>query len=490
MHIIFVHTPIPLRSIEGRQEYWYNFDKRYYAAHPKARLMKKFMWELPHWMTWLGGVLEYEGFTSMEALDFYTDCAVLDGIDEARIYNTLIGHPGDVYLFSPMTPNLPHALQIADMVKEIYPKSIVMLGGVIATPLHEKVAAHPSVDYVIRDRGEYALPALLKAIKNQGDLSKVKNVTFKAPNGRIVVNPDLYPYLPTDQLPFPKVDLFPSSVGEDLRYLRQVYALGCPYQCPFCTIQTIGRKPQYFSIERVISEIRAYQAHYGKHHHIYFGDETFTVHVGRTLDLCAALKAEGDITYDCQTRLNCLLDTRLPRALFESGCCWLEIGIETANQDTQDLFKQRNKLNATTEILSRLRDEGIPVCTFMVAGFPNESLDEMKRSVEWICSSIDDGLLTASYLSTLVPHPGTPFYEHPEMHGMTIHHQNYEFYHEDLPPVFDSKYATSEEVHALFIQATKDIGEAMGRTPYLKALAHHFDSGLLDYDYMRTANYQ
>ena len=145
MHIIFIHTPMPHRTVPERGRYWANFDERYYDFHPYARPLKKYLWELPHWVTWLGGVLYDQGFRSMEALDFYTDCGIVDGIDTEQIYNTLKAHPGDVYLFSPMTPNLPQALQIAEMVKELNPNSTTIFGGVVATPMHEEVAQEAGV---------------------------------------------------------------------------------------------------------------------------------------------------------------------------------------------------------------------------------------------------------------------------------------------------------------------------------------------------------
>ena len=79
MHIIFIHTPMPHRTVPDRGRYWANFDERYYDFHPYARPLKKYLWELPHWVTWLGGVLYDQGFRSMEALDFYTDCGIVDG---------------------------------------------------------------------------------------------------------------------------------------------------------------------------------------------------------------------------------------------------------------------------------------------------------------------------------------------------------------------------------------------------------------------------
>jgi anaerobic magnesium-protoporphyrin IX monomethyl ester cyclase len=126
-----------------------------------------------------------------------------------------------------------------------YPKSINIFGGVISTPLHKQVASHPAVDYVVRDRGELALPALLKSIATSDDITRVKNLTYKDKEKQLFSSSDTYPYLEPKAIPFPYYDLFPKSVGDNLRYIRQNYALGCPFRCSFCTIQTIGRKPGY-----------------------------------------------------------------------------------------------------------------------------------------------------------------------------------------------------------------------------------------------------
>lgn len=461
MHIAFVHTPMPIRNVENRQSFWRSLDTRYYSVHSSAQPMREWLWELPHWMTWLGGVLESEGFTSMEVLDFYTNYAKLDGIDDVGIYRILASHPADVYLFSPMTPNLPYAFRIADMIKSLHRQSIVVFGGVVATPLRCEIARYPSVDYVVFGRGEYALPALLRFLEGRIAMSELGNLAFRSNTGKVVTTPFVFPSMPPHSIPFPKVNLFPEDAGENIRYIRQVHALGCPFSCPFCTIQTIGQKPSYFASNRVISEIEAYRSYYGGHHHIYFGDETFTLNVPRTLQFCLALETHGNIQYDCQTRLSCLQDNRLAKALYRSGCRWLEIGIETANQLSHDLYKQRTNVTSVETILPKLRDEGVPACSFLMVGFPNENVDDMKRSIEYACSLIQRGLLHASYLSIFVPYPGTPFFERPGDFNMTLHHHDYEYYHEELPPVFDSSLSRSEDVYDVFIQGLRDLGRTM-----------------------------
>src|SRR5262249_24213947 len=161
---------------EQRRTFWRNFDIRYHATHRGLRHMRKNLWELPHWMTWLAGVLVHHGYTNLSTLDFYTSECALSGVNTERILKSLQNNPADVYLFSPMTGNLTFALEIADLIKSLYPRSKNIFGGVIATPLREEVAAHPSVDVVVHGRGEYALPNLLDAMCCHQDISKVGNL--------------------------------------------------------------------------------------------------------------------------------------------------------------------------------------------------------------------------------------------------------------------------------------------------------------------------
>jgi radical SAM superfamily enzyme YgiQ (UPF0313 family) len=124
------------------------------------------------------------------------------------------------------------------------------------------------------------------------------------------------------------------------------------------------------------------------------------------------------------------------------------------------------KLDPIEETLMKLRDEGIATCSFMVNGFPNQTIDDMKRSIEWVCTLIAKDLLQASYLFGLVPYPGSEMFEHPEKFGMTLHHKNFKLYHEEMPPVFDSPYAKSDAVYEQFLSGVKNLGQAMSKKAY------------------------
>ncbi|BAG17402.1 radical SAM protein [Streptomyces sp. SID4928] len=455
--------------VAQRKDFWRNFDIQYHATHPGLRHMKNNMWELPHWMHWLGGVLVEHGYDDLQVVDLYTEPNAFS--EPGRLAGEVVeaaarAHPADVYLFSPMTVNLYYAYAISDVVKRVHPGAVVVYGGVAATPLAHEVARHPSVDYVVVDRGERALPALLDALAGGGDVADVGNLVYRREGGATARTSRRYPDLMPADIPFPKVDLFPPGTGEDIRYLRQVYALGCPYKCTFCTIQTIGRRPEYFPLDRVIKEIRAYQKHYGDHHSIYWGDETFTLHPEYTLELLEALEQAGDIRYDCQTRLNCLTDDRILRKLKSSGCQWVEIGLETGFQESHETHKHHMKLDAVRDTLKRVRDAGLAACSFTVNGFPDQSPDDMRRSIDWVCRLLDEDLLQATYLFGLVPYPGSAMFEHPERFGMKLLHRDFRLYHEDLPPVFATEKADPDQVYEVFLEGLDLFARAMDKPPY------------------------
>lgn len=469
MDIVFVHTPMASVSISEREGFWKSFDLKYIEAHPKYRIMKTNLWELPHWMLWLAGVLIDNGFNSLKVADFYSNFnGDLEGIDFEAVNNILQKFEADIFLFSPMTANLHFAIQIAEVIKQLYPKSHVIFGGVIATPLHKTIIQNPNVDCIVVDRGEYALPKLLNSIKNGETFNNVGNLTYKGNSGEVISSSIRYPNFPLHSLPNPKINLFPKEAGASLRYIRHVYGLGCPYECSFCTIQTIGQSPSYFPIDKVISQIFDYNNYYGKHHHIYWGDETFTLNKKKTLELCAALKEVGSIHYDCQTRLNCITDINVMKSLYESGCRWVEIGIETFNQESHNLFKHRTKIIDIEDTFKKMKDEGLNVCTFMLNGLPNQTLNDMKYSIDWICDLLERDLVKASYFSNVVPFPGSPFFDTAEKCGIQLHHTSFKYYNEDLPPVFDTKYGTSEEINKVFLEGLKQIAEVTSHNAKLK----------------------
>ncbi len=72
-------------------------------------------------------------------------------------------------------------------------------------------------------------------------------------------------------------------------------------------------------------------------------------------------------------------------------------------------------------------------------------------------------LLQAYYLQVVVPYPGSDMYDHPEIYGMMLHDRDYRYYNEDMPPVFDSPRAKSDEIYKQFQYGLPVLGQAMAK---------------------------
>lgn len=469
--ICFVHTPMVSFGNQAKKDFWREFDRRYYRMHPHATPVDASIWELPHWIPWLAGVLKANNFNNINYCGLYDPVSVFNGVDEDVLIKDLKEKPSDVFLFSPMTHNLHLAKEMAAIVKQIYPKSTNIFGGVIATPLSDKIIKDPNIDYIVVDRGEYALPELLDSIffDKQKNISELRNVVYyDSKVDKIFESSSKHPPMLPKDLPFPYYDIFPKELGKRLRYIRLNYGLGCPFHCAFCTIQTINQATNYFPVSRVIEELRAYRSHYGKDHIIYFGDETFTLDKHRTFEVCDALEKEN-VIFNCQTRLMSMNNRKELQQMYKSGCRWLETGIETLNFRSMFFWKQHSNARKTRDILAKARDEGIPVCSFMIHGLPDQTLDDMRRSTDELSKLLQDGYLHATYYDQLVPHPGSKIFCNPENYGIKLRHYDLRLYTEEGSAVYDTQHATAEEINKLYAKCTKQLTEVMAYTPYLGA---------------------
>jgi len=147
---------------------------------------------------------------------------------------------------------LPHAhgaLGIAELLKRVKPDAKVLLGGLSATYFHEELIAHPSVDFVLRgDSTEEPCRQLLSALRQGTPLDLVENLTFKRPDGSVVVNPLTFVPSDLDWIDVPAYDFMTHAVFkyrsladflpylEWLRYPSTMLlnARGCTYDCAIC----------------------------------------------------------------------------------------------------------------------------------------------------------------------------------------------------------------------------------------------------------------
>jgi len=147
---------------------------------------------------------------------------------------------------------LPHAngaLGIAELVKEIHPDAKVLLGGLSASYFHEELMDNPAVDFVLRgDSTEEPCRQLLQALREGTPLEKVENLTWRRPDGSVVVNPLTFVPADLDWINVPAYDFMLhavfkyGSLADFLPYLEWLRypstmllnSRGCTHDCAIC----------------------------------------------------------------------------------------------------------------------------------------------------------------------------------------------------------------------------------------------------------------
>ncbi len=176
---------------------------------------------------------------------------------------------------------LPHAngaLGIADLVKQVHPDSKVLLGGLSASYFHRELIANPAVDFVLRgDSTEEPCRQLLQALREGSALERVQNLTWKRPDGEVVVNPLTFVPADLDWIDVPAYDFMLHAVfkyrsladfvpyAEWLQYPSTMVlnARGCPYNCSICGGSRSGyqivagrARAAYRSPEKLVADMR------------------------------------------------------------------------------------------------------------------------------------------------------------------------------------------------------------------------------------------
>jgi len=98
-------------------------------------------------------------------------------------------------------PHVQGSLKIAEIVKKYHPKTPVIFGGYSSTYFHKELITYPFIDFILKgDSTEKPMVMLMKAISENGDFSKIPNLTYKDGKGDIYHNEISYVPNTTDEV--------------------------------------------------------------------------------------------------------------------------------------------------------------------------------------------------------------------------------------------------------------------------------------------------
>lgn len=304
-------------------------------------------------------------------------------------------------------------LAISEAINNSCQRPFYIIGGHGPSPEPEFFLKKTGADVIVVGEGELTAIGLFDAIANKRSFESTKGIAYRK-GSDIVINKRRSLVRDIDSLPFPAYDLFPMSY---YRLLRMPHAKnsdfvipllsgrGCKFKCAFCYRMDKGFRPR--SKESIVEEIKYLKKDYGVTY-ITFFDELLMSSVERTESLCSAfLKANLNIKWDCNGRLN-YARTDLLKLMRKAGCVFINYGIEAMDDVVLRNMKKALTVKQIKKGIVVTLDAGISPGFNIIFGNIGDNRETLNKGVEFLLK-YDDGAQLRT-IRPVTPYPGCPLY--------------------------------------------------------------------------------
>jgi len=291
-----------------------------------------------------------------------------------------------------MTPTALRGYKIADTFRNA--NVPVVLGGMHVFFMPDEAAAHANA--LVIGEAEYAWNELLDDF-----LAGRMRDRYESEKPHDLVG-----------LPHPRLDLLKPGAYTFTNILET--ARGCPHKCKYCAVSAFwGQRFRFRPIEEVVDEIRSMPPG-----DVGFIDDNIFGHTNRAKSLFEALiplkrrwMGQGDLRVS--------RDPELLRLARRSGCKWIFVGIESANEDNlKAMNKDRiNRAQDYEQAIATIRGTGISIMGSFIFGLDHDDEGTFERTLEFCIRNRLEG----ANLYLLTPLPGTELFADMQRNGRLLH---------------------------------------------------------------------
>jgi anaerobic magnesium-protoporphyrin IX monomethyl ester cyclase len=351
---------------------------------------------VPLGILYISSFLEKHGFENQV---FDSTFSTLDKLKEE-----LIDQKPDVIA---IYTNLMTKLNVLKIIKFIRSESSlnltkIVLGGPEVTNHIENFLNYGS-DFIIIGEGEETtleLIQFLDALQNVTSgaeskaerLSSIKGIAYLE-NGTVVTTPERALIKDVNTLPFPnrqKIDFVPYLNGWKTHHGYSMMSVntmrGCPYTCKWCSRAVYGGTYRRRSPQLVAQEMKHIKETYNPDM-IWFVDDVFTIHHKWLTEFAEEVKKQdAGIPYEIISRAD-RLNEEVIKTLKASGCFRVWVGAESGSQKIIDAMDRRVDVMQTRQMINLAKQHGIEAGTFIMLGYPGETKDDIKETIEHLVQS-------------------------------------------------------------------------------------------------------
>jgi len=324
----------------------------------------------------------------------------------------------DFIMFGGMITRYQYIITLSQVVRELFPDAVQILGGGASTWGHYLFAGEAPIDFLTVGEAEETIISILT-----GNHENTPGIVDWAKNGfsaekQITSNLNV---IPIEKQIASNLDIIPIPSHADFlvaeyiniqkrltgwRTMPIVASRGCPFLCHFCTPSTNSLRMR--SVDNVIEEMKILKSNYGADS-VYFWDELQFVKKPWFEDLCRQMILEKlNLKWVFVTRATLVREKDIPLLKFahEAGCVRVAVGIESGSEKILKAMNKNTTVQEMADALQRVRKAGIKATGSMLLGTPGENENTVQSSIDFA----NKNLLETSFYN-LIPLPGADVYE-------------------------------------------------------------------------------
>ena len=293
---------------------------------------------------------------------------------------------------------------------------------------------HDPGAFVVRGEPEETLTELLAAVRHGRGLESVDGLSY-IDGEEMRHNPMRRVMKDIDSLPFParhliekhKMQYYNPKIGVR-PFTAALASRGCSYRCKYCVPCSssfameqeyknyMGRKApvRQRSAQNVVEEVRMLRKQ--GYRALSFMDDQFIWGEQRALDIAEGLKGLG-IEWGCLARADRLTEP-VAKAFAESGCRYIDIGVESFSQSILDDIQKDMKVETIYRAIGFLKKHRITCKINMLVGAsPLETEETIRENVRIVRAIKPDSVM----YGIANPFPGTEFHQQAVREGWMLY---------------------------------------------------------------------
>lgn len=328
----------------------------------------------------------------------------------------------DLIAIESKTPTIKRHWRLIEKMKQISPRTLVVLMGDHVTGFPEESLENSAADYVITggdfDFSLRDLVGFLDGGKSMGPGTYYREDGAIKSAGLYELLNDLNT-LPAIDRRLTKWELYAYRNG-NFKHLPGTYTMAgrdCWWgHCTFCswTVLFPGQKFRTRTAERMLDEVEMLVKDFGIRE---IFDDTGTLPIGNWLnEFCEGLIKRGlnkKVRIGCNMRFNYLSKDEY-KLMGRAGFRFILYGLESANQETLRRLAKNMKTETIAQELRWSKDAGLaPHITTMI-GYPWESKQDAQNTIDFCKTVFRTGCVDTLQATVVMPYAGTPLFKEAE----------------------------------------------------------------------------